>query len=77
MRYNASMKTDSSQYPTSAAIRAARIKYNKTQAEACAIVKLKSIRSWQQAEAGKFYMHPAFLDLFILRCELALRKIEI
>jgi hypothetical protein len=71
------MKTDATQYPKPEEIVRLRKKYGKTQAEACAIVKLKSIRSWQQAEAGKFNMHPAFLDLFIIRCELELRKIKI
>ena len=77
MRYNASMKTDTTEYPTADAIRAARKKYGKTQAEACALVRLKSNRSWQQAEKGTYRMHPAFLELFVLRCELEIRGIKL
>ena len=52
--------------PTPAQIRAARERAGLTQTQAAARVYAK-LRSWQDWEAGKRRMHPAFWRLFLIQ----------
>lgn len=52
--------------PTPAAIRAARAAAGLTQTQAAALIYC-TLRGWQDWEAGKRAMHPAFFELFLLK----------
>lgn len=49
--------------PTPAQIRAARVAAGLTQTEAAALI-YATLRTWQDWEAGKRRMHPAFWELW-------------
>ena len=55
--------------PTPQAIIAARHSANLTQTEAAAVVHT-TCRVWQRWEAGDREMHPAFWELFQIKCHL-------
>ena len=52
--------------PTPDAIRAARAAAGLTQTQAAALIYC-TLRGWQDWEAGKRAMHPAFFELFSLK----------
>ena len=52
--------------PTPDAIRAARAAAGLTQTQAAALIYC-TLRGWQDWEAGKRAMHPAFFELFLLK----------
>ena len=52
--------------PTPASIRAARAAAGLTQTQAAALIYC-TLRGWQDWEAGKRAMHPAFFELFLLK----------
>lgn len=54
--------------PTPEAIRAARHAAGLTQTQAAALVYC-ALRGWQDWEAGKRAMHPAFFELFLLKAK--------
>jgi putative transcriptional regulator len=53
--------------PSPADIRAARKKVHLTGAEASALVHCNE-RSWRKWESGDREMHPAFWELFLIKC---------
>lgn len=61
--------------PTRAQIRLARTKAELTQAEAAALIYC-STRAWEDWEAGRRAMHPAFLELFRLKSRLKSRLLR-
>lgn len=54
--------------PTPDAIRAARTAAGLTQTQAAALIYC-TLRGWQDWEAGKRAMHPAFFELFLLKAQ--------
>jgi len=54
--------------PTPDAIRAARAATGLTQTQAAALIYC-TLRGWQDWEAGKRAMHPAFFELFLLKTQ--------
>lgn len=52
--------------PAPDAIRAARAAAGLTQTQAAALIYC-TLRGWQDWEAGKRAMHPAFFELFLLK----------
>ncbi|MBP3980887.1 helix-turn-helix transcriptional regulator [Acidovorax sp. JG5] len=54
--------------PAPDAIKAARTAAGLTQTQAAALIYC-GLRGWQEWEAGKRAMHPAFFELFLLKCE--------
>lgn len=52
--------------PAPDAIRAARAATGLTQTQAAALIYC-TLRGWQDWEAGKRTMHPAFFELFLLK----------
>lgn len=52
--------------PPPEAIRAARAAAGLTQTQAAALIYC-TLRGWQDWEAGKRAMHPAFFELFLLK----------
>lgn len=54
--------------PTPEAIRAARHAAGLTQTQAAALIYC-ALRGWQDWEAGKRAMHPAFFELFLLKAK--------
>ena len=52
--------------PTPDAIRAARAAAGLTQTQAAALIYC-TLRGWQDWEAGKRAIHPAFFELFLLK----------
>lgn len=52
--------------PAPEAIRAARLAAGLTQTQAAALIYC-TLRGWQDWEAGKRAMHPAFFELFALK----------
>ena len=52
--------------PTPDAIKAVRAAAGLTQTQAAAVIYC-TLRGWQDWEAGKRAMHPAFFELFLLK----------
>ena len=55
--------------PAPGAIKTARAAARLTQTEAAALIYC-TLRGWQDWEGGKRAMHPAFFELFLLKCSL-------
>lgn len=53
--------------PAPEAIKAARSVAGLTQTQAAALIYC-TLRGWQDWEGGKRAMHPAFFELFLLKC---------
>ena len=53
--------------PTPAAVRAHRLAHGQTQSQAAALIYME-LRAWQKYEAGDSAMHPAFFELYRIKC---------
>ena len=60
--------------PTPDAIRAARSAAGLTQTQAAALIYC-TLRGWQDWEAGKRAMHPAFFELFLLKANVSIASV--